>query len=89
MIDCLSGNRIDSFVEVGVPAGTQVAHKEGISADTHSDAAIVYGPEGRFVLAVFLHRPNWLPWEESAPLISDIASATYNYFNPNQQLQPG
>jgi len=88
MLDWMSHNRIDSFIEVGVPAGTRVAHKQGISADTHSDAAIVFGPERDFILVVFLYRPNWLPWEESAPLISDIATATYNYFNPNQQLAP-
>ena len=82
MVDWMAQNRIDSFVEVGVPADTRVAHKQGISADTHADAAIVFGPECDFVLVVFLHRPNWLPWEESAPLISDIATATYNYYNP-------
>jgi hypothetical protein len=82
MLNLMGSNRIDSFIEVGVPADTRVAHKQGINADTHSDAAIVYGPTGDFVLAVFLHRPSWLPWEESAPLISDIATATYNYFNP-------
>ena len=88
MLDWMSQNRIDSFIEVGVPAGTRVAHKQGISADTHSDAAIVFGAERNFILAVFLHRPTWLPWEESAPLISDIATATYNYFNPNRQMAP-
>ena len=82
MIELMSRNRIDSFIEVGVPAETQVAHKQGINADTHADAGIVYGPSRDFVLVVFLHRPTWLPWEESAPLISDIATATYNYFNP-------
>ena len=84
MLDLMSRNRIDSFIEVGVPADTRVAHKQGINADTHADAAIVYGPTGDFVLVVFLYRPNWLPWEESAPLISDIATVTYNYFNPLQ-----
>jgi hypothetical protein len=88
MLRWLSENRIDSFIEVGVPAGTQVAHKQGISADTHSDTAVVFGTERDFVLAVFLHRPTWLPWEESAPLISDIATATYNYYNPDQQVAP-
>jgi hypothetical protein len=88
MLRWLSENRIDSFVEVGVPAGAQVGHKQGISADTHSDAAIVFGSERDFVLAVFLYRPTWLPWEESAPLISDIATAAYNYFNPTDPVVP-
>ncbi len=83
MIEWMSENRIDSLIEVGVPADTQVAHKEGLTADTHADVGLVFSSGGDFVLSVFLHRPDWLPWEESAPLIADIATATYNYFNPD------
>jgi beta-lactamase class A len=82
MIEWMSENRIDSLIEVGVPVGTQVAHKEGLSADAHADVGLVFSPGGDFVLSVFLYRPDWLPWEESAPLISNIATASYNYFNP-------
>jgi hypothetical protein len=84
MIDRMSKNRIDSLIEAGVPAETKLAHKHGITADTHADAGLVFSPGGDFVLAVFLYRPEWLPWEESAPLISDIATVAYNYFNMMQ-----
>lgn len=84
MIEWMSGNHIDSLIEAGLPVGTQLAHKHGWTSDTHADAGIVFSPGGDFVLAVFLYRPEWLEWEESAPLISDIARATYNYFNPVQ-----
>jgi len=82
MVEWMNMNRIDSLIEVGVPVGTRVAHKPGFSGDTHADAAIVFGPSSDFVLVVFLYRPQWLEWNESAPLIADIATATYNYFNP-------
>ena len=81
MVEWMSLNRIDSLIETGVPVGTKVAHKQGIAGDIHADAGLVYGPGDDFVLVAFLHRPEWLTWEESAPLISDIAKATYNYFN--------
>jgi beta-lactamase class A len=84
MIDWMSLNRIDSLIEIGIPVGTRMAHKHGFTGDTHADAALVFSPSGDFVLVVFLHRPQWLEWEESAPLIADIATATYNYFNPAQ-----
>ena len=84
MIEWMSTNRIDSLVEAGVPVGTRVAHKHGFTGDTHADAALVFSPGGDFVLVVFLYHPQWLEWEESAPLIADIATATYNYFNPVQ-----
>jgi len=84
MIEWMSTNRTDSLTEAGVPAGTRVAHKHGFTGDTHADAALVFSPGGDFVLVAFLYRPRWLEWEESAPLIADIATATYNYFNPAQ-----
>ncbi len=84
MIEWMSMNRADSLVEAGVPVGTKVAHKQGFTGDTHADAALVYSPGGDFVLVVYIHRPQWLEWEESAPLIADIATATFNYFNPTQ-----
>jgi hypothetical protein len=84
MLEWMSMNHIDSLTEAGVPVGTRVAHKQGFTGDTHADAAIVFSPGGDFVLVVYLYRPQWLEWEESAPLIADIATATYNHFNPVQ-----
>jgi beta-lactamase class A len=84
MIEWMNTNHIDSLTEAGVPVGTKLAHKHGFTSETHVDAAIVFSPGGDFVLVVFLYRPQWLEWEESAPLIADIATATYNYFNPTQ-----
>jgi len=84
MIEWMSTNRIDSLIEAGVPVGTRVAHKHGFTGDTHADAALVLSPGGDFILVVFLYRSQWLEWEKSAPLITDIATVTYNYFNPAQ-----
>jgi hypothetical protein len=84
MIRWMSENPIDSLIETGVPATATVAHKHGWTSDTHADAGLVFTPGGDFVLVVFLHRPQWLEWEESAPLFADIATATYNYFNPSR-----
>jgi beta-lactamase class A len=84
MIDWMSKNQIDSLMEMGLPSGTRVAHKHGWISDTHADAGLVFTPGGDYVLVIFLHRPEWLQWEESAPLIADISTAAYNYFNPSQ-----
>jgi beta-lactamase class A len=84
MIEWMSLNRVDSLTEAGVPVGTKVVHKHSFTGDTHADAALVFSPGGDFVVVVFLYRPQWLEWEESAPLVSDIATVTYNYFNPAQ-----
>jgi beta-lactamase class A len=84
MINWMSENRIENLMEMGLPAGTKVAHKHGWISDTHADAGLVFTPGGDYVLVVFLHRPEWLQWEESASLIADISKAAYNYFNPSQ-----
>jgi beta-lactamase class A len=84
MVEWMGTDRIDSLIEAGVPVGTKLAHKHGFTGDTHADAALVFSPGGDFGLVVFLYRPQWLEWEESAPLIADIATVTYNYFNPVQ-----
>lgn len=84
MIEWMGMNRIDSLIEAGVPVGTSVVHKHGWTGDTHADSALVFSPGGDFVLVAFLYRPEWLEWEESASLIANIATATYNYFNPSQ-----
>jgi beta-lactamase class A len=84
MIDWMRQNRIDSMIEAGLPVDTPIAHKHGFSNDTHADAGVIFSPGSDFVLTIFLHRPDYLEWGESAPLTSNIATAAYNYFNPAQ-----
>jgi len=84
MIQWMGQNPIDSLIEAGVPDEVEVAHKHGWISDTHADAGLVFAPGGDYVLVIFLHRPEWLQWEESAALIADISTATYRYFNPSE-----
>jgi len=82
MLEMMAGDRTGSMIEAGLPSGTRFARKHGWAGDTHADAAIVFSPNGDFVLVVFLYRPQWLEWDVSNPLVTRIATATYNYFNP-------
>jgi hypothetical protein len=84
MIEWMSKNRIASLIEAGVPPDATIAHKHGWTSDTHADAGLLLTPGADFVLVIFLHRPQWLEWEESAPLFTDISTAAYNYFNLSQ-----
>jgi beta-lactamase class A len=84
MIKWMSQNRIDNLIEAGVPEDTEVAHKHGWISDTHADAGLVLTAGGDYILVIFLHRPQWLEWEESASLIADISTVAYNYFNPSR-----
>lgn len=81
MLEMMAEDRTGSMIEAGLPPGTPFARKHGWAGDTHADAAIVFGPKGDFILVVYLYRPGWLEWDISNPLISRIATATYNYFS--------
>ncbi len=81
ILDYMQQNRIESLLEGGVPPETAVAHRHGWISDTHADVGIVSTPGGDYVIAVLLYKPDWLEWEISSPLISDISRATYNFFN--------
>ena len=81
VLEQFQGNRIDAFIESGVPAGVPLAHKHGWIDDTHGDAGIVFSPNGDYVLAVALYSPGWLEWEISNPLIGELSRLTYAHFN--------
>jgi beta-lactamase class A len=81
IITLMQQNRIGSLIEQGVPPDTPVAHRHGWSGDTHADAGIIFSPGGDYVLVEIFHQPDWLPWDQSSPLMADISRATYNYFN--------
>ena len=85
MVDLMTQNHEAILLEGGLPEGTLIAHKHGYVADTHANAAIVLTPEANFVLVVFIYyEEGWLG-ELSFPIFADIATATYNYFNADNQ----
>lgn len=89
MLNYMSKNQIESLLEEGIPSDTTIAHRHGWISDTHTDAGIVFTPGGNYVIVGMLYKPNWLEWETSSPILSDISRATYNYFNYSQPYLGG
>jgi len=89
MLNYMSQNQIESLLEEGVPDTTTIAHRHGWISDTHTDAGIVFTPGGNYVIVGMLYKPDWLEWETSSPILSDISRATYNYFNYSQPYLGG
>ncbi len=81
MITLLESDRLGALIQGGLPATARVAHKHGFIDDSHSDVAIIWGPEGPYVLSIFLYRPKWLEWELSNSTMQALAKATWAYFN--------
>jgi hypothetical protein len=89
MLDVMSSNNLGEplLISAGVPAEARVAHKHGWTADTHGNAGIVFTPGGNYVLVVALHKPTWLDFGESFPLITEISRTVYNYYNPTAPMK--
>ncbi|MBX3062460.1 MAG: serine hydrolase [Anaerolineae bacterium] len=95
MIELMSGNIIGRLIELGVPEGTKIAHKNGWGGTSFSganvgDAGIVYSPGRTYILSVYMWEAQaneeglgtLKPWEA----IEGISRIVYNYFNPQQPL---
>jgi beta-lactamase class A len=80
-LDFIALNEVKALLAEGVPEGTKVIHKHGYAADTHGDVAAIWGPDGPYVLSVFLYRPPWLEWDLSRATMRDVSQAVWNYFS--------
>lgn len=67
------------------PNNAWVLHKHGFAYESHSDAAIIWGPTGPYVLSVFLYRSGWLDWGNSNGTMKGISEITWNFFDLRAQ----
>ncbi|HEY0601286.1 MAG TPA: serine hydrolase [Herpetosiphonaceae bacterium] len=69
----------------GIPAGVPVAHKGGWIDDMQSDVGIVSSPNGRYVAAIYIWRPDGYVTNAHAtpsPYLGDFSHTIYTFFNP-------
>lgn len=94
-LELLSGNKIGRLIELGVPPGVRIAHKNGWAGESGkgavvADAAIVYSPAGAYVLVIYV-------WESRVTedgrgsldawrAVEGMSRVVYNYFNPEKPL---
>ena len=86
MLTYLQGNKTPYLIEAGVPEVLDVIHKHGWVSyqgviNAIGDAALVYTPQGDYVLTIFLHRTDGLLWEPTSRLVSDLSRAVYNFYS--------
>jgi beta-lactamase class A len=79
-LDFLALNEVTELIVGGLPQGTKAVHKHGYVPDTHGDVAAIWGPQGPYILSVFLYSPGWLMWDLSNPTMQDLSRAAWNYF---------
>ncbi len=83
ILHVMSSNTVDALLKTGAPSDTRVAHKHGWIADTHGNAAVFFTPGGDYVLVMMLYQPEWLDFQVSLPLMSEVSRQVYNYYNPD------
>ncbi len=93
MIELMSGNMIGRLLELGIPPGTRIAHKNGWGGTARdganvSDAGIVYSPGGNYIITVYIWEsranPDGIGSLDTWKAVEGISRITYNYFNPEQ-----
>lgn len=95
MVELLSGNVIGRLIELGVPPGTRIAHKNGwggtqAGGANVSDVGIVYTPGGNYILSAYFWEAKanqdgigtLKPWEA----IEGVSRIVYNFFNADQPM---
>lgn len=80
LIGWLERNPMGYLLRYGVPKEARVAHKHGYGTDTQGDVALIYGPAGPYVLAVFVYQYGWVVWDQSNPLMNDLSRLVWNYY---------
>jgi beta-lactamase class A len=95
MVKYLQMDRLPYMIQYGLPDGTVIAHKHGWVSDAQnvihdmSDAAIVYTPNGNYVLTVYLYKADLLVFDDGNKLVGDLSKAVYNYFAINNSNYSG
>jgi hypothetical protein len=91
MVRYLKMDRMPYMIQYGLPDGTVIAHKHGWVSDAQniihdmSDAAIVYAPQGNYVLAIYLYKPDLLVFDDGNKLVGDLSKVVYHYFQVNAE----
>jgi hypothetical protein len=62
------------------PKTEWIVHKHGFVNEAHSDVALVWGPTGPYVIAIYLWRPGWIDWDTSNSTMKEISRIVWNYF---------
>ncbi len=57
-----------------------IVHKHGFAFESHSDVALVWGPNGPYVISVFLFRSGWMDWATSNGTMQTVSRITWNFF---------
>lgn len=79
----LSHDEFTEMIWAGLPrpAESWIIHKHGFVNEAHSDLALVWGPGGPYVIAVYLWSPVWMNWRLSNSAMREISRIVWTFFD--------
>jgi len=79
----MSHNGLQDLIWGGLPQPGErwIVHKHGFTDETHGDIALIWGPTGPYVIAIFLYQSGWLPWETSNGTMRAVSRITWDFFD--------
>lgn len=92
ILNLLRSTHFVHMLELGVPEGTDFAHKVGYVGETFGDAGIVFSPSGDYVFVMYIWERGGIDGQGKLTdirkwsMIGDVNRIVYNYFNPNQPM---
>jgi beta-lactamase class A len=84
MIHFLSENAVGPIFLAGSAPGATVVHKHGwdlLPLNNVGDAAIIKSPGGDYVMTVYIHRDEPVPFDDANRLIVSLGTVVFNYYN--------
>lgn len=61
-----------------------IVHKHGFAFESHSDVALIWGPNGPYVVSIFLFRDGWMDWATSNSTMEKISRIAWRFFEFQQ-----
>ncbi|MEB2785194.1 serine hydrolase [Algoriphagus persicinus] len=90
MYRLLSNTFYTDYAVSGIPAGINVASKQGMVDASRSEVFLVNSPHGDYVCAIFTENNEDQSWDydnEAWVLTRKISNLVWNHFNPNQPYE--
>jgi len=90
MYRLLSNTFYTDYALSGIPAGVNVASKQGMVNASRSEVFLVNSPQGDYVCAIFTDNNEDKSWgydNEAWVMTRKISNLIWNHFNPNQSYQ--
>ena len=84
LLEIMKNQRHRARLALTLPPGWQIAHKTGLLRHACHDVAVVYGPEGDYVLAVLTWKG--LSYHDAKNYIAKLGRITYKYYGGESEV---